>query len=269
TKVWHTDTYPSIRPSKPELSLAGKSVVITGGGLGIGRAIAQSFAKGHILQENSFKISSISNSVEVFLAPADISNKAEVEQAFAAIKDAFGPLEIMVNNAAYFAGASSILDEPIDKWLTSFEVNVKGTFLVAKAFLAISNPTPTVVNITSAIAHMPSSYFPGYSAYAASKMASTRFFDYLLSESPKLHVVSIHPGQVVTEMAEKVGMTTPIDLVELPTDFTVWAVSPEGKFLNGKLVWANWDVEELKARARQIERGGLLTIAIEGWPFQS
>ncbi|KAK9257920.1 hypothetical protein V1519DRAFT_479802, partial [Lipomyces tetrasporus] len=149
TKVWHTDTYPSISPSKPELSLAGKSVVITGGGLGIGGAIAQSFAKGHILQENSFKISSISNSVEVFFAPADISNKAEVEQAFAAIKDAFGPLDIVVNHAAYFAGASSILDEPIDKWLTSFEVNVKGTFLVAKAFLAISNPTSTVVNITS------------------------------------------------------------------------------------------------------------------------
>lgn len=36
TKVWHSDTYPAINPTKPELSVAGKSVVITGGGAGIG-----------------------------------------------------------------------------------------------------------------------------------------------------------------------------------------------------------------------------------------
>lgn len=35
-------------------------------------------------------------------------------------------------------------------------------------------------------------------------------------------------------------------IVELPGDFVVWAVSPEARFLNGRFVWANWDVDELK-----------------------
>jgi NAD(P)-dependent dehydrogenase (short-subunit alcohol dehydrogenase family) len=66
------------------------------------------------------------------------------------------------------------------------------------------------------MAHLPASNFPGFSAYTASKIATTRFFDYLQAENPELHVVNIHPGQVVTDMARKVGMTTPIDSGEVP-----------------------------------------------------
>ena len=223
TRAWHTDTYPSINPSNPELSLAGKTVVITGGGAGIGGAIARSFARAgvshialigrrkHLLEENKAEILSISKNTEVFLATADISNEVQVQHAFNAIKEVVGPLNILVNNAAYFSGANPVLSESVDEWFKSFEVNVKGSYLVAKAFLQVATKAPTLVNITSAIAHMPSTYFPGFSAYAASKIASTRFFDYLQSERPDLHMVSIHPGQVATEMAEKVGMTTTID----------------------------------------------------------
>lgn len=43
-------------------------------------------------------------------------------------------------------------------------------------------------------------------------------------------------------------------IVELPGDFCVWLASKEAKFLHGKFVWANWDVDELKARAEEIEK---------------
>lgn len=56
-------------------------------------------------------------------------------------------------------------------------------------------------------------------------------------------------------------------IVELPADFTVWALSDEARFLKGRLVWANWDVDELKARGSEIEKAGIFTVAIEGWPF--
>lgn len=57
-------------------------------------------------------------------------------------------------------------------------------------------------------------------------------------------------------------------VAELPADFTVWALSDEARFLKGKLVWANWDAEELKAQKDAIAKSNLLTISIQGWPFE-
>jgi hypothetical protein len=46
----------------------------------------------------------------------------------------------------------------------------------------------------------------------------------------------------------------------------VWAASKEAKFLNGRFVWANWDVDELKAAAAEIEGGNRFTTGLLGWP---
>ena len=58
------------------------------------------------------------------------------------------------------------------------------------------------------------------------------------------------------------------DLVSLPASFNVWLASPEARFLNGRFLRANWDVDELKAQAKQIEAGTQLTIGLVGWPYQ-
>lgn len=47
----------------------------------------------------------------------------------------------------------------------------------------------------------------------------------------------------------------------------VWLASPEARFLKGKFVWANWDVEELAKRKDEIENGTLLNFGLVGWPF--
>ena len=56
--------------------------------------------------------------------------------------------------------------------------------------------------------------------------------------------------------------------VSLPASFNVWLASPEAKFLKGKFLWANWDVDELKAQAKEIEANTLLSMGLVGWPFQ-
>jgi hypothetical protein len=61
---------------------------------------------------------------------------------------------------------------------------------------------------------------------------------------------------------------TNLRLVSLPANFNVWLASPEATFLKGKYLWANWDVDELKARAKELESSSLLTIGLAGWPFQ-
>jgi len=47
----------------------------------------------------------------------------------------------------------------------------------------------------------------------------------------------------------------------------VWLASPEAEFLKGKYIWANWDIEEMKAREAEIKGSDLLTMKLGGWPF--
>jgi hypothetical protein len=56
-------------------------------------------------------------------------------------------------------------------------------------------------------------------------------------------------------------------VAELAADFLVWLTQPKNNFLNGKMVWANWDVEELEARAEEIQSSAMMSIGVEGWPF--
>jgi hypothetical protein len=53
----------------------------------------------------------------------------------------------------------------------------------------------------------------------------------------------------------------------LPAGTMVWLTSSEAEFLKGKYIWANWDIEEMKARAEEIGGSDLLTMKLGGWPF--
>lgn len=55
-------------------------------------------------------------------------------------------------------------------------------------------------------------------------------------------------------------------IADLPASFCVWLASGASDFLKGRLVWANWDVNEMKAKAQEIVRKDLLTMRLSGWP---
>ncbi|KAL6890896.1 NAD(P)-binding protein [Trichoderma evansii] len=280
TKTWHDDTYPAIDPTRPELSLAGKTAVITGGGSGIGGAIAQSFAKAgvsnlaligrrlQVLEEKKAQISIINPKIEVLLLQADIANGEQIQKAFETVKSTFGEPQILVNNAAYFDGPVSVLKDSVDNWYQAFEINVKGSLHVARSFLSVAAPSPRILNISSAQTHLDAKFFPGMSAYLSSKMAQLRMFESIQAEREDVVIVSCHPGRVLSEMSAKVGRTKGIDTIELSGDFGVWAVSDEATFLKGRMVWVNWDIDELKEKKDQIINDNLLTVSLGGWPFK-
>lgn len=57
--------------------------------------------------------------------------------------------------------------------------------------------------------------------------------------------------------------------MELPAHFTVWLLSAEANFLRSRMVWANWDVEELKGMEGKIVKDpAMLNIGMQGWPYQ-
>lgn len=57
--------------------------------------------------------------------------------------------------------------------------------------------------------------------------------------------------------------------MSLPGSFNLWLASPEARFLRNKFLFVNWDVEELKADAKEIESGTKFNYGMVGWPFGS
>lgn len=55
--------------------------------------------------------------------------------------------------------------------------------------------------------------------------------------------------------------------MSLPSDFSVWLASPEARFLKGKFLYTNWDVDELKEQAEEITKSHKFNIELVGWPF--
>lgn len=214
TKTYHQASYPAIDPTRPELSVADKSVVIVGGSAGIGRATAQAFARAgakHViitgrtrstLDEAKKEIENEFPSTTVHPLVVNLTNRLAVDKALSMLRDETGPLDVLVHNAGYLPDMEPVASSDADDWWQGFEVNVKGAFNMVQAFLRSAVPKGAVIiNVSSAVAHFP--FLRGYSSYAASKVAALKLFDYVAAENDGLRVVSCHPGNVETEMGRK------------------------------------------------------------------
>ncbi|KAH7145906.1 hypothetical protein B0J13DRAFT_666553 [Dactylonectria estremocensis] len=266
----HQNTYPAISPTRPELSTKGKSALISGGASGIGAAITQSFAQSGItnlailgrteksLLEKKTQVELISPATTVWIYVVDVANaKATLSavQSFAASIN--GKIDILIANAGYMSSLNSVSDSDPEDWWLGFETTVRGNFNLLQAFHGFASQQATVIHISSSAIHLP--YMEGYSSYRSSKLAAYKLFEYYHEENPSFTVVHIHPGLISgTAMTEKFGPSVEkfglvYDDVTLSGDFTVWAASEEAQFLNGRLVWATWDANELKTMKDEIK----------------
>jgi NAD(P)-dependent dehydrogenase (short-subunit alcohol dehydrogenase family) len=236
TPTWHNAPYPSIDPSQPNLSVTGKTVLITGGGRGIGSRIAHAFARAGAsvigitgrtessLQSTKSSIQSQSPNTKVLTFTADVVDESAINAAFEAVKDASENkqgIDICIINAGYFSDAALIApsasasttesSQNVKEWWKSFEVNVLGSYITTRAFLAnmhaksSSNPVEPILIAasTAGIAFYPPP--PAFSAYITSKVAGTQFFQSVAAENPDVRVISFHPGVIETDMGNKAG----------------------------------------------------------------
>lgn len=218
TKVWHNKPYPAISPLRSELSAKGKTVVITGGGSGIGAGITKAFAaagstKIAITGRNEGKLFMTKKAIEkefsgteILTVVADITSMEQVDGAFNKIEGAFGKIDVFVNNAAFLPVPKPVLSPNFDTqdWWTACCTNILGTLHSVRAFASHAAREACLLNISTCISHIPP-LEPGVSAYAASKAAANKLLDYMGLENPEFHVVNVHPGLVESDMSRKSG----------------------------------------------------------------
>lgn len=189
-----------------ELNLAGKVVVVTGAGRGIGLTIAETFAR-----EGAITVALDINAAEVNgTQPAgggafesvtcDVTSSSDVTSTFGYIADKYGTIDVLINNAGINAEG---LVEEIDPalWDRAFEVNVKGTFHACRAAIPYmkAQQSGRIINAASFAAIIPS---VGAAAYGASKAAVIQFTRVLASELGPWGVTvnSYAPGMIPTAM---------------------------------------------------------------------
>lgn len=293
TKTVHRTSYPSIDPSRPELSQAGRTVLITGGGTGIGLAIGKAFAqagakriiavgrRANVLAGAAKAIEEVAKKAgkgaEVIHQTLDVTDKAGVAALWAGLKDKGIAVDVLVLNAAKFSPLSPILDLGSDEVWSMFEANVHGPLMLSEAFVKQGGDGPkAIVNVASQAIHVfdesllvLSSKVP---AYGLTKNSGALLVQQLAAEydPEKLQVVNFHPGVVYAGGWEEAGVPDnllPFDDVSLAGSEAVWLASPEARFLHGRFVWASWDVDELKsdefkkALAEDVE---LLKVGVHG-----
>ena len=190
--------------------LSNKIALVTGGGTGIGKAIAVQMAK------NGAKVAIASRASERIERTAeesrklgrpmlpvqmDIRKKPDVERGVAAIVSEWGAIHILVNNAG-ISGLSLITDPLEHKWYDIIDTNLSGMYLVTKTVLKHmpDHSAGRVINISSVLGKFG---VPGYTAYCTAKHGMIGFTRALALEvvSRGITVNTICPGWVDTEMA--------------------------------------------------------------------
>ncbi|MFF4796997.1 SDR family NAD(P)-dependent oxidoreductase [Streptomyces sp. NPDC001351] len=210
-----------------------RTALVTGAGSGIGRAIALAFAaEGARVVVAGRRREPLDETVRLIedrggkalAVTADVSAAADHQALVEAAVEAFGSLDVAVNNAGVFRAGGPLADLPEADWHSQLDINVTGTFLALTAQIRRMRTQPsggTIVNVASTFgAH---TRIPGAAAYAASKAAVAALsrgaaLDHI-RDGVRINVVSpgatdtpmsLRPGETEADRAERVRATLPL-----------------------------------------------------------
>jgi ketoreductase len=223
--------------------LSDRVALVTGGGTGIGKAIAvqmgQNGAKVAIAsrgREHVERTAKEARKLGLLMLPIqmDVRKKSDVERGVATIVAEWGAIHILVNNAG-ISGLNLISDPSDSKWYDVIETNLSGMYLVSKTVLKHmpDHSAGRVINISSVLGKFG---VPGYTAYCTAKHGMIGFTRALALEvvDRGITVNTICPGWVDTEMAS-LGINETAALQGItPEEFKAQAVAavPIKRFLD-------------------------------------
>jgi 3-oxoacyl-[acyl-carrier protein] reductase len=234
------------------MDLRNKTAIITGAGKGIGKACAIALAKEGvnlgIVARSGIDLAALKATlsgtygVKVQIAAADVSNKAEVDNAVTTILDHLGSVDILLNNAGT-AQFGTVMDMDPEEWERIVRVNLMGTYYMTRALLPsmVKQNGGDIINIASTAGERG---FATGSAYCASKAAVLGFTEALMQEVRKsnIRVTALNPSTVNTELAHNTGLKVgPQDRMMQPEDVAELVMAtlklPPRVFIKSAGIW--------------------------------
>ena len=237
--------------------LADKKVLITGADSGIGRAVALAFARegadllvAYLCEdEDADETRRLVESAgrRCILAPGDVSDPEHCRELVRKTVDAFGRIDVLVNNAAHQMTFEEIEDIPDEEWEKTFATNISAMFYITKAAVLHMPEGSAIINTASVNADSPS---PQLLAYATTKSAIQNFTGGLAQLLAKrgIRANAVAPGPVWTPLIpstmpeEKVkhfGEQAPIGRPAQPKELApvyVMLASAEASYVSGATV---------------------------------
>jgi 2-dehydro-3-deoxy-D-gluconate 5-dehydrogenase len=202
--------FPKAYPKMFDLS--GKVSIVTGGNRGIGRGLALGLAEAGaavaILARDEEKSRSTLGELQALGVPAmalkvDLKQRRELKPAFDEVERRLGPVDIMVNNAAY-ATLTSVVDTSEEDWDGVLAVNLNAAFFFCK-YAAQSmirrGKGGKIINVTSLASAFGSGVFPSYAVTKGGLAQLTRSLAIELGPH-NIQVNALAPGWVSTDMTE-------------------------------------------------------------------
>jgi len=194
-------------PGKPD-RLHGKVALITGATRGIGLAVARMLAAEEcdliLTARNEFPLTRVSREltrtkIRVLAQVCDVRDPNSVDALFRAVRQRFGKLDILFNNAGIAHQSLPVERLPYPVWTDVLQTNLNGMFLVTQAALAMMKRGGTIVNNLSIAANR---VFPNSAAYNASKHGALGLTNTLREElRPKgIRVIGLLPGATDTDI---------------------------------------------------------------------
>jgi NAD(P)-dependent dehydrogenase (short-subunit alcohol dehydrogenase family) len=237
--------------------LAGKTALITGADSGIGRAVAIAYARegadiaiSYLDEHDDAK--ETARWVEeagrkALLLPGDITDRAFCKELVAKTVEAFGRVDVLVNNAAYQMTYDSLEEISDDEWDKTYSTNIGAMFRITKAALPHMKEGGAIINTTSINADSPN---PGLIAYASTKGAIQNFtggLAQLLAERG-IRANCVAPGPIWTplipstmppEKVKNFGSQVPMKRAGQPAELAaayVMLASDEASYISGATI---------------------------------
>ena len=274
------------------IDLTGQVAIVTGGGRGIGRAIARGLAaagasvavvarSGDQVEETVALIEGAGG--RAMAVTADVTDQQAVEVMVRQVEEHLGPVDVLANNAGVMGPVGPTWEVDGDAWWRCFDVNLRGPFHCSRAVLPgmVARKSGRIIITASGAGTEP---WPFGAAYAIAKGAAISFGENLAAETGEygISVFSIHPGFVRTAMTEGAAASPddakwcgglfrtslaegyPLECVppNRAAELVVFLASGRADALSGCYVSVDDDVAAMLSRAEEIRQNELYALRL-------